>query len=47
VALAFLQQLGLLVPDLPDRLRPYARLTVRNWAGRDVGEIRADPIVLS
>ena len=47
VALAVLQQLGLLVPDLPDRLRPYARLTVRNWAGRDVGEIRADPIVLS
>ncbi|MGA8361471.1 MAG: asparaginase [Candidatus Dormiibacterota bacterium] len=40
IALAVLQQLGLLDADLPDRLRPFASVTVRNWAGRDVGEIR-------
>jgi L-asparaginase II len=42
VALAILQELGLLDADLPDRLRPFARVTVRNWAGRDVGEIRPE-----
>lgn len=42
IALAILQRLGLLGADLPDRLRPFARVTVRNWAGRDVGEIRPD-----
>jgi L-asparaginase II len=44
VALAVLQQLGLLGTDLPDRLSPFASVTVRNWAGRDVGEIRAERI---
>jgi L-asparaginase II len=44
VALAILQELGLLDADLPDRLRPFARVTVRNWAGRDVGEIRPERI---
>jgi len=43
VAIAVLQQLGVLSPDLPERLRPFATLTMRNWAGRDVGEIRAEP----
>ncbi len=43
VAIALLQQLGVLSFDLPERLRPFATLTMRNWAGRDVGEIRADP----
>jgi L-asparaginase II len=42
VAVAVLQQLEVLDADLPDRLRPFARLTLRNWAGRDVGEIRAE-----
>ncbi len=39
VAIAVLQQLGVLAPDLPEELRPFARLTLRNWAGRNVGEI--------
>ncbi len=47
VALVVLQQLGLLGADLPDRLRPFASVTVRNWAGRDVGEIRAERIEMS
>ena len=46
VAIAVLQQLGVLSSDLPQRLRPFATLTVRNWAGRDVGEIRAEPLAL-
>jgi L-asparaginase II len=47
VALAVLQQLDLLPAELPDRLRPFARLTVRNWAGSDVGEIRAERLEMS
>jgi L-asparaginase II len=40
VAIAVLQQLGVVASDLPERLRPFATVTMRNWAGRDVGEIR-------
>ena len=47
VAIAVLQQLDLLPAELPDRLRPFARLTLRNWAGRDVGEIRAERLDMS
>ena len=47
VAIAVLQQLGVLAPDLPEPLRPFAALTLRNWSGRDVGEIRAEPVELS
>jgi len=43
VAIAVLQRLGLLETTLPDRLLPYARLALRNWAGTEVGEIRAEP----
>ena len=46
VVIAVLQQLGHLPAELPDRLRPFARLTLRNWAGRDVGEIAAEPVGL-
>ncbi|HEY6468798.1 MAG TPA: asparaginase [Candidatus Dormibacteraeota bacterium] len=38
VATAVLQGLGVLDADLPDTLRPYARLPLRNWAGTLVGE---------
>lgn len=44
VAIALLQQIGVLASELPERLRPFATLTLRNWAGRDVGEIRAERI---
>jgi L-asparaginase II len=47
VVIALLRQLGVLASDLPERLRPFATLTMRNWAGRDVGEIRAEPVELS
>jgi L-asparaginase II len=47
VAIAVLQQLGVLATNLPERLRAFATLTMRNWAGRDVGEIRAEPVELS
>jgi L-asparaginase II len=47
VAIAVLQQLGLLPAELPDRLRPFATLKLRNWAARDVGEIRAEPLDLA
>ena len=47
VAIAVLQQLGVLASDLPVPLRPFATLTVRNWAGRDVGEVRPEPVELS
>jgi L-asparaginase II len=47
VALAVLQHVGILAADLPDRLLPFARLTLRNWAGRDVGEVRAEHIDMS
>jgi L-asparaginase II len=43
VAIAVLQRLGLLDTTLPERLQPYARLPLRNWAGTVVGEIRAEP----
>jgi L-asparaginase II len=43
VAIAVLQELGLLDTSLPDRLLPYARLPLRNWSGTEVGEIRAEP----
>jgi L-asparaginase II len=47
VALSVLQHLGVLETDLPDRLIPFAQLTLRNWAGRDSGEIRAEPDAMS
>jgi L-asparaginase II len=43
VALAVLQQLGILESDLQEGLVPFARIALRNWAGRDVGEIRSEP----
>ncbi len=46
VGVALLQQLEVLDADLPDPLRPFARLMQRNWAGREVGDIRAEPIDL-
>jgi L-asparaginase II len=46
VALAVLQHLGVLEAALPDRLRTFAQLTLRNWAGRDVGAIVAEPLEL-
>jgi L-asparaginase II len=42
VAIAVLQQLRVLDGDLPERLRPFAVPPLRNWAGRTVGEIRAE-----
>ena len=47
VAITVLQQLGVLAPDLPERLRPFAALTLRNWSGRDVGEIRPERLEMS
>ena len=47
VAIAVLQSLDVLGAELPDRLRPFATLPVRNWAGRDVGDIRAEPVALA
>jgi len=46
VAIAVLQLLGVLAAELPERLRPFARLSLRNWAGREVGELRAEQIDL-
>jgi L-asparaginase II len=46
VAISVLQHLLILEADLPDRLRPFATLTLRNWAGRESGEIRAEPFEL-
>jgi L-asparaginase II len=43
VAISVLQHLAVLDADLPDRLRPFERLTLRNWAGRESGEIRPEP----
>jgi L-asparaginase II len=43
IAILVLQHLGLLDRDLPEGLRPHARPALRNWAGRDVGEIRPEP----
>ena len=42
VAIAMLQRLGLLDSILSERLLPYARVPLRNWAGTPVGEIRAE-----
>jgi L-asparaginase II len=47
VAMAVLQQLGILESDLPERLVPYAKMTLWNWAGREVGEIRTEPFDLA
>jgi L-asparaginase II len=47
VALAALQRLGVLHEDLPDRLKPFAQLTLRNWAGRESGEIRPEPFEMA
>ncbi len=46
VAIAVLQRLGVLDAELSDRLRPFATLPVRNWAGLKVGDIRAERIEL-
>ena len=46
VATAVLQNLGVLPADLPDRLLPFAKVTLRNWAGRGVGEIRPEPFAM-
>jgi L-asparaginase II len=44
VAISVLQHLGVVDAELPERLRPFARLTLRNWAGRDVGVIAPEPL---
>jgi L-asparaginase II len=44
VAIAVLQRLGLLDANLPAALRSFARLPLRNWAGREVGVIAAEPL---
>ena len=44
VAIAVLQQLGAIAADLPERLGGFERVALRNWAGRDVGEIRPERI---
>jgi L-asparaginase II len=47
VALAVLQHLGVLDATLPERLVPFATLTLRNWSGRASGQIRAEPLAMS
>jgi L-asparaginase II len=47
VAIAVLQQLGVLDAALPERLMPFGRLRLRNWAGRESGEIRAEPLAMT
>ncbi len=47
VATAVLQRLGVLDPDLPEALQPFARLPLRNWAGTIVGETGPEPNALS
>jgi L-asparaginase II len=47
VALSVLQQLEVIPTDLPDQLRAFARVTLRNWAGREVGAIRPEPLDMS
>jgi L-asparaginase II len=44
VAVAVLQRLKALDAELPDLLRPFARLRVRNWSGADIGEMRAETV---
>jgi L-asparaginase II len=46
VATAVLQRLGVLDSELPDALKPYARLPLRNWAGTTVGETAPEPDAL-
>jgi L-asparaginase II len=46
VALAVLQRLEAISGEIPDRLAGYARLPLRNWAGRHVGETAAEPFEL-
>jgi L-asparaginase II len=47
VAVAVLKDLGVLPAELPDRLQPFATVTLRNWAGRSVGAIKAERVHLS
>jgi L-asparaginase II len=47
VAISVLQHLDVLAADLPDQLRPFVKVTLRNWSGRDVGEVRAERIEMS
>jgi L-asparaginase II len=46
VAIAVLQRLGQLDAELPAGLQPFARLPLHNWAGREVGEIVAEPTAI-
>ncbi len=41
-AIAVLQRLGILEREVPERLRGFATLPVHNWAGTEVGDIRAE-----
>jgi L-asparaginase II len=47
VALAVLRRLGVLDEPLPEQLKPFAQPTLRNWAGRESGEIRAEPFAMA
>jgi len=42
VAIAVLQRLGVLDRELPDPLCGFATLALHNWAGTEVGDIRAE-----
>ncbi len=44
VAIAVLQQLNVLGAASAERLAPFAKLPLRNWAGREVGAIRAESL---
>jgi L-asparaginase II len=44
VALAVLQHLGVFERTLPAGLLPFAEVPMENWAGREVGRIRAEPL---
>ncbi len=46
VAIAVLQHLKAFDADPSDALRLFAKRSVRNWAGADVGDIRAEPLGL-
>ena len=43
VALEVLRRLGATGEPMPEGLRPFARPSVTNWAGRTVGEIAVEP----
>ncbi len=43
VVITVLQGLEVLPAELPDALQSFARMTLRNWAGRDVGDVRPEP----